>query len=124
MVEGKLNYRFCPKYPEIDILPQEEMMRNSQKEFFALNLSSNDFDLTKGEEITLSRLKLSDAEKHGTLRYLASVWDYENYRISDNPQEKGLKVLTFASILKYHYFPLAKIVEELLEIGEIALGIR
>jgi len=123
VVEGKLNYRFCPKYPEIDILPQEEMMRNSQKEFFALNLSSNDFDLTKGEEITLSRLKLSDAEKHGTLRYLASVWDYENYRISDNPQEKGLKVLTFASILKYHYFPLAKIVEELLEIGEIALGI-
>jgi hypothetical protein len=123
VVEGKLNYRFCPKYPELDMLPQEEMVRNSQKEFFALNLSNNDFDLTKGEEITLSKLRLSDADKHGTLRYLASVWDYENDRLTDNLQEKGLKVLTFSSILKYHYFPLAKIVDELLEIGEIALGI-
>lgn len=123
VVEGKLNYRFCPKYPELDMLPPEEMMRNSQKEFFALNLASNDFDLTKGEEITLARLKLADADSHGTLKYLASVWDYENYRLTDNLQEKGLKVLTFASILKYHYFPLARIVQELLEIGEIALGI-
>ena len=123
VVEGKLNYRFCPRYPQIDMLPQEDMMRNSQKDFYALNLSNNDFNLTKGEEITLSRLTLKDAEKHDTLKYLASVWDYENYRLTDNLQERGLKVLTFSSILKYNYFPLAKIVEELLEIGEIALGI-
>jgi len=51
------------------------------------------------------------------------VWDYENYRLTDNLSEKGLKVLTFSNILKHNYFPLAKIVEELLEIGEIALGI-
>jgi hypothetical protein len=71
----------------------------------------------------LARTELADADSHGTLKYLASVWDYENYRLTDNLQEKGLKVLTFASILKYHYFPLARIVQELLEIGEIALGI-
>ncbi|MCB5259285.1 MAG: hypothetical protein M0Q19_08640 [Candidatus Cloacimonetes bacterium] len=123
VVEGKLNYRFCPKYPQLDMLPQEEMVRNSQKEFFALDLANNDFDLTKGEEITLAKLSLKDAEKHETIKYLASVWDYENYRLTDNLQERGLKVLTFSSILKYGYFPLAKIVEELLEIGEIALGI-
>ncbi|MDI3503908.1 MAG: hypothetical protein PWP64_844 [Candidatus Cloacimonadota bacterium] len=123
VVEGKLNYRFCPRYPDLDMLPPEEMMRNSQKEFYALNLANNDFDLLGGEEITLSKLTLKDAEKHGTIRYLASVWDYENFRLTDNLQERGLKVLTFSSILKYNYFPLAKIVEELLEIGEIALGI-
>ncbi len=123
VVEGKLNYRFCPKYPQLDMLPQEEMVRNSQKEFYALDLANNDFDLTRGEEITLAKLSLKDAEQHDTLRYLASIWDYENFRLTDNLQERGLKVLTFSSILKYGYFPLAKIVEELLEIGEIALGI-
>jgi len=123
VVEGKLNFRFCPRYPATDMLPQEEMMRSAQKEFFALDLSLNDFDLTKGEEITLSKLNTKDAMAHGTLKYIASVWDYENYRLTDNLEEKGLKVLTFSSILKHNYFPLAQIVSELLEIGEIALGI-
>ncbi|MCB5247829.1 MAG: hypothetical protein LHW57_07390 [Candidatus Cloacimonetes bacterium] len=123
VVEGKLNFRFCPRYPETEMLPQTEMVRTAQKEFYALDLSRNDFDLTQGEEITLAKLNLKEAEKHGVLRYLASVWDYENYRITDNLEERGLKVLTFNGILKYHYFPLAKIIEELLEIGEIALGI-
>ncbi len=123
VVEGKLNFRFCPRYPETEMLPQQEMMRTSQKEFFALDLSINDFDLTKGEEITLAKLSIRDAEKHDVLRYIASVWDYENYRLTDNLDERGMKVLTFAGVLKYHHFPLAKIVEELLQIGEIALGI-
>ncbi|HNT52518.1 MAG TPA: PEP/pyruvate-binding domain-containing protein, partial [Candidatus Syntrophosphaera sp.] len=123
VVEGKLNFRFCPRYPETDMLPQTEMVRSAQKEFYALDLATNDFDLTKGEEITLAKLNLKDAEKHGVLRYLASVWDYDNYRLTDNLEERGLKVLTFSGILKYNQFPLAAIIAELLEIGEIALGI-
>ncbi len=123
VVEGKLNYRFCPKYPESEMLPPEECVRSAQKEFFTLDLSKSDFDLTKGEEITLAKLNLRTADKHGVIRYLASIWDYENHRLTDNLEAPGMKVLTFASILKYNYFPLAKIVDELLEIGEIALGI-
>ncbi len=123
VVEGKLNFRFCPRYPETDMLPQTEMVRSAQKEFYALDLATNDFDLTKGEEITLAKLNLKDAEKHGVLRYLASVWDYDNYRLTDNLEERGLKVLTFSGIIKYNQFPLAAIIAELLEIGEIALGI-
>ncbi|MDY0151375.1 MAG: PEP/pyruvate-binding domain-containing protein [Candidatus Cloacimonas sp.] len=123
VVEGKLNFRFCPRYPQIDMLPQEDMMRASQKEFYALDLSLNDSDLTQGEEITLAKLTIKDADKQDSLRLIASVWDYENYRLTDNLAEKGMKVLTFSNILKHNYFPLAKIVEELLEIGEIALGI-
>jgi len=123
VVEGKLNFRFCPRYPETDVLTPEEMLRSSQKKFFAIDLSKNDFDLTKGEEITLENLNIKDADEQGTLKYIASVWDYENNRLTDNLEAKGLKVITFSSILKYNYFPLAKIISELLEIGEIALGI-
>ncbi|MDD2331379.1 MAG: PEP/pyruvate-binding domain-containing protein [Candidatus Cloacimonetes bacterium] len=123
VVEGKLNFRFCPRYPETEMLPQQELVRSAQKEFFALDLSRNDFDLTKGEETTLVKQSLKEAEKQGVLRYIASVWDYENNRLTDNLESPGLKVLTFSSILKYNHFPLARIVQELLEIGEIALGI-
>lgn len=123
VVEGKLNHRFCPRYPDTEMLPQQEMMRSSQKEYYVLDLVTNDFDLKKGEEITLVKLNLKNAEAHGVLRYLASVWDYENYRLTDNLNEKGMRVLTFSGVLKYNQFPLAKIVRELLEIGEIALGI-
>ena len=123
VVEGKSNHRFCPKYPDIEMLPEKEMVRNSQKEYYAIDLSKEDFDLTKGEEITLEKLNLKEAEQQGVLHYLASVWDFENSRLIDNLNEKGIKVLTFAPVLKYNYFPLAKIVEELLEIGEIAMGI-
>jgi hypothetical protein len=123
VVEGKLNFRFCPHYPQTDMLPQQEMMRSSQKEFYALDLSLNDSDLSKGEEITLAKLTVKDAEKHNSLQHIVSVWDYENYRLTDNLQERGMKVLTFSNILKHNFFPLAQIVEELLEIGEIALGI-
>ncbi|MDP2172201.1 MAG: PEP/pyruvate-binding domain-containing protein [Candidatus Cloacimonadaceae bacterium] len=123
VVEGKLNHRFCPRYPDTEMLPQQEMMRSSQKEYYVLDLSMNDFDLKKGEEITLVKLNLKNAESHGVLRYLASVWDYENYRLTDNLNERGMRVLTFSGVLKYNQFPLARIVRELLEIGEIALGI-
>jgi CheY-like chemotaxis protein len=123
VVEGKLNFRFCPRYPQTEMLPQQELVRSAQKEFYVLDLQMNDFDLTKGEEITLVKLNIRDAEKQGVLKYLASVWDYESYRLTDNLDEKGLKVLTFSGILKYNYFPLAQIVQELLAIGEVALGI-
>lgn len=123
VVEGKTSLRFCPRYPQSDILSEEEQVRNSQKDFYAIDLGKTDFDLVAGETITLAKLGIKEAEKHGTLQHLASVWDYENGRLSDNLQDSGLKVLTFSRILKYNYFPLAKILEDLLEIGEIALGI-
>lgn len=123
VVEGKYNYRFCPKYPETDLLTAEEIIRNSQKDFYAIDLNQNEFDLLKGEDATLIKLGLKSSEKHQTLNQLVSVWDYENKMMIDGNYETGMKVLTFASILKYKYFPLAKILEELMQIGEVSLGI-
>lgn len=123
VVDGKLNYRFCPKYPQNEMLPPEEMVRSSQKEFYALDMENYDVDLIKGEDSTLAKLDLKKADSHGTIRYLASVWDYQNERITDDPTVKGMKILTFFSILKYNYFPLAQILTDLLEMGEISFGI-
>ncbi|MCK9328305.1 MAG: PEP/pyruvate-binding domain-containing protein [Candidatus Cloacimonetes bacterium] len=129
VVEGKYNYRFCPKYPETLMLTQDDMIKNSQKYFYALNLTQQEFDLCSGEEITLSTLEIKEAEKHNILGPLVSILDYESRTLLDglpkiaNQIPKGLRVLTFAGILKYKQFPLAEILDKLLEIGEISHGI-
>ena len=123
VVEGELNYRFCPKYPKIETIPPEEMIRDSQKYFYAINMECKDFNLLKGDECTLNRMRIKEAEKHGSLQHLASVWDYQNNRMVDGLSSKGLRVVTFADILKYNYFPLAKIIENILEIGQKSMGI-
>lgn len=123
VVEGKYNYRFCPKYPETELLSQSEIVKNSQKDFYAIDLNNNSFNLLNGEEATLKRLELKIAENHGCLTHLASVWDIDNNMLSDGLHINGMRVLTFANILKYDYFPLAKILTDLLDIGEVSLGI-
>ncbi len=123
VVEGAFNYRFCPKFPANELVPNEELIRNSQKEFFAIDLNQSDFDLAKGEDATLIKLDLKTAERHNTLNHLVSVWDYENSLLVDDISIKGYKVLTFSGILKYDKFPLAKMLVDLLQIGEISLGI-
>ncbi len=122
VVEGKANYRFCPKYPQLEPLQPEERIRNSQKEYYALNTEIREFNLIDGEDTTMRRLDLKTAEKEGSIKHLVSVWDYQNNRFNDSLATKGLRVLTFPGILKYGFFPLAEILQNILEIGEVALG--
>jgi len=123
VVEGERNFRFCPKYPKMEIIPPEELVRDSQKYFYAVDMNKQDFNLLDGDETTLFQVKIREAEKHGTLQHMTSMWDYENNRLIDGVTTKGMKVVTFADILKYNYFPLAKISEEILDIGEKAMGV-
>ncbi len=123
VVSGKNVFRFCPKYPKIDILPPEDIVQNSQRQFFAINMAKGDFDLMSGEEATYSILDLQTAEDQGALRYIASVWDVQDKRIRDGIDHPGPRILNFSNILKFDYIPLAQILTELLEIGELAFGV-
>ncbi|HHI87455.1 MAG: hypothetical protein B1H05_03300 [Candidatus Cloacimonas sp. 4484_140] len=123
VVEGELNFRFCPKYPKMEIIPPEELVMDSQKFLYAVAMDKEDFNLLDGDEITIANVRIRQAEKHGTLTHMTSMWDYENNRFIDGVTTKGMKIVTFADILKYNYFPLAKISEEILDIGEKAMGV-
>ena len=122
VVDGEKTYQFCPQYPQLRILPPEDLAQNSQTAFFALNLRQQEFDLTRGASATLDTLPLDAAEQDGVLWYVASVWDEAAQRLRDGLYYDGPRVLTFANILKYKRFPLAEILTEILDIGEKALG--
>ncbi len=123
IVGGGKNYMFCPAYPEILYGSVEDHLKNSQTDFYALNMEESNSNLLKGEEATLVSLPLKTAEKHKTLTHLASVWDYANERIVDGLSIPGPRIVNFANILKYEYFPVSAILRRILDISEQALGI-
>jgi hypothetical protein len=79
-------------------------------------------NLLEGEEAGLAQLDISEAEKHGTLNHLASVYDANNDRLEPGLQSGGPRVLNFANILQFGYTPLAKTIEVILDVVHEALG--
>lgn len=122
VVEGDRSFRFCPKHPKMDIIPPSEQVKESQNFLYVVAMDKPSFNLLEGEDVTLVKMRINQAEKHGTLQHMTSIWDNENNRLIDGGTTKGSKIVTFADILKYSYFPLSKILEQILDIGEKALG--
>jgi len=116
VVEGGKAYRFAPPYPEMDMLPPKEQLRATQKHFYALDMSQTSVDLYGGEDTTLLNLDIQEAEKDGALRHCASVWDWNDDRIQDGLDHPGPRILNFRNVLKYDQFPLASILQRLLEL--------
>ncbi|MFH1213060.1 MAG: PEP/pyruvate-binding domain-containing protein [Candidatus Neomarinimicrobiota bacterium] len=122
VIDGGKSYQFCPRYPQIEFIQPRALVGNSQKKFYAVNVSQTEFDLQVGEDVTISELTLDQAEKFGILEQMASVWDMADNRLVPGIDGKGPRIITFENILKNKTFPLAEILAKLLEIGEKAFG--
>lgn len=122
VVEGEKAYRFSPKYPTIDINQPKDQFRNSQVDFFAVDLRKKEPDLLSGDTAGLIKLPISVAEQHGTLKHLASIYDPENNRITPGLSASGPRIVNFADILKYNYIPLAQSIETVLDVVKEAMG--
>ena len=123
VIEGGKHFRFCPKYPKTDFLQPKNLLNDSQKELFGINITHQNFDLVTGEEATIDKIDIAQAEKDGALKHAASVWDNENDRFITGLSHPGPRAITFDNIIKYNYFPLAEIISDLLDIGEKAFGL-
>ncbi|MBL1215342.1 MAG: histidine kinase [Ignavibacteriae bacterium] len=124
IVEGGNAVRFCPKYPHhlLQFATIDDTLRYSQQEFFALDLEESDFDTDFNVNKLLKKYDLSVSEKDGTLYYTGSTYSQENDIIYDGISRQGVRIVTMASILKYHVFPLPEILELLLEMGSWGMG--
>jgi DNA-binding NarL/FixJ family response regulator len=124
VVEGGISLRFSPRYPQF--LPQfsavDDILKNSQRLFYALKLKDFTEDIVTSEDATLTRLDVDDVSDHPSVRHLASTYSPDEHRIRDGAQTGGYLVMTFANILKYNSFPLAEILVNVLEIGRKGMG--
>ncbi|MBK9356690.1 MAG: pyruvate, phosphate dikinase [Bacteroidales bacterium] len=122
VVEGEKAYRFSPKYPSTEINSPQDQFKNSQVDFFAVDLNKKEINLLEGDTAGLIKLEIDDAERHGNLRHLASVYDFENHRIVPGLTQSGPRIINFSNILKYNYIPLAGAIDVVLDVVKEAMG--
>lgn len=122
VVEGEKTFRFSPKYPQLEINSPKDQFKGSQVEFFAIDLRKQNLNLLEGEEAGLSKLDISVAENHGTIKHSASVFDKDNERIIPGIETAGPRIINFSNILKYNYAPLAQTLTTTLDLVKEALG--
>ena len=118
VVDGEPCLRFCPRYPNhlLQFSSVKVALKNSQRQFSALQLGD---EAREGAgDAAVRRCALEVAEADGTLAYLASTYSRENDAIYDGVSRPGVRLISFAPILKHGMFPLAEILAALMEIGE------
>ncbi|NVO03771.1 MAG: phosphoenolpyruvate synthase, partial [Bacteroidetes bacterium] len=120
IVDGGVSLRFCPKYPKkvLQLSNLQTTLRNTQREFYALDLDSSKYIASVKEDVNLLKLKIDDAEEDGSLNHIASTYDFQDQVMRDGINYQGKKLITFANILKYNVFPLCDILNTLLDIGQ------
>jgi hypothetical protein len=124
IMEGENCLFFSPSNPQI--LPQfstpQDYLRNTQREFFALDLNNSDVFPHKGGDDGLVKLKMNESEQHGVLRFVGSTYSADNDRIYSGIGRKGARIVTFDPILKSKIFPLDDILKYLLQLGSKAMN--
>ena len=125
VVEGGNTVRFCPRYPKhlMQFFSTKETLKNAQQEFYALDLNGKlDHHPESIEDPLVKSYTLLDSEKDGTLFSVGSTYSPENEGVYDGISRDGIRVVTFAPILKHKIFPLPEILDLLLDIGAWGMG--
>ena len=126
VVDGGNAVRFCPKYPKhmMQFFSAKETVRNAQQGFFALDIfEKSDEIITGNPDAFVKRYDLKKAEEDNTLILVGSTYSVENDAVYDGVSRAGKRVVTFAPILKQKVFPLAEILDILLDIGAWGMGV-
>jgi CheY-like chemotaxis protein len=113
VVDGGLALSFCPKKPEhlVHFSTVEDMLANSQREFIALDMDGG------GEDPTERRYPLSAAEADGTLGLVASTYSPDDDAVRDGLYCQGVRLVSFAPILRDRRSPLFPALGKLLDLG-------
>ena len=124
VMEGGQSLRFSPRYPSL--LPQrstvEDILQNCQRRFYALKMDAQVCRLGTDESATLVQREVMDAADEYPVMQLAGIYDANEHRIRESTHSQGVKVLTFAAVLKFNLFPLAGILDQLLALGQEGMG--
>ncbi len=124
VMEGEKSLRFSPRHPQV--LPQRStvnnLIENSQRYFYSLKLGGPYPPLGVGEEPFLEKREVTDAAGEPALAALASWFLPNEGRIRDSYDRAGFPVLTFNPVLKQELFPLARLLNDALALGQEGIG--
>ena len=124
IVDGGNGLRFSPRYPKkiLQLSTPELALSETQKTFFALDLNAEAFIPNTDDTVNLLKLKVKDAEEDGVLKLVASTFDYDSHSVKDGTMGTGKRIITFSQLLNHNTFPLAEILQTVLDIGQKEMG--
>ncbi len=114
VVDGEQALTFSPACPQhlVYFSTPKDMLETSQREFVSIEMDE------ESGEITERHHPLEVAEADGTLSYVGSTYSPENDAVYDGISRPGIRLVSFAPILKHRLFPLPEIMTHLLEFGK------
>lgn len=120
IVDGGLSLRFSPKHPNkvLQTSTLDLALRDTQTQFYALDMNDIDGNFSVNDGDNILKLRIQDAAANGSLKYMVSTFDPADQIIRDSDYGFGRKVVTFANVLQHNVFPLADVVDFMLQQGE------
>ncbi len=121
VVEGEKSLRFSPAHPKrlLQFSSVDDILENCQRQFYAIDMYLNTCLHRYGSNLV--KREVQDADGELPVQLLSSTYNADEHRIRD-ASLPGLKVMTFAQLLKYRSYPLAEILSELLDLGRSGMG--
>ena len=113
IVDGGQTLRVSPYHPT-QVLQTSEMetaLRDTQTRFYALDMTHVGDDFKVDDGFNIKSLRVKEADKDGSLNYLASTFDPVDQVIRDGIYEGGRKIISFCGVLKQGVFPLPEILQ-------------
>jgi len=120
IVGGGRTLRFSPSHPKkvLQLSSPDSTQRETQQYLFGLDMDPESYKASTNESVNKKKISIRRAEKHGSLKFVASTYDLQNNIIKPGTLHDGIRLITFDNILKYNTFPLPEILKDLLRIGQ------
>ena len=119
VVGAEACFRFSPRFPQhvIQFSSVRDVLQNSQRTFYALRLDGAGRNDGR-HRFELEQHGLEVAEADGVLAAVGSTYSPENEAVFDGISRPGVRLVSFAPILKHGVFPLAEVLARLLDLSE------
>ncbi len=119
IVDGGQTLRVSPYHPH-QVLQTSEMetaLKETQTRFYALDMSHVGADFKVDDGFNILNLRVKEADKDGSLTYIASTYDPYDQIIRDGIYEGGRKIISFCGVLQQGVFPLPELLQLVQKLG-------
>lgn len=123
IVDGGQTLRICPHHPGkvLQMSDTEMALRETQTRFYALDLKNMGENFSVDDAFNLLKLSVREADKDGSLQYLASTYNPTDQVIYPGVYPEGRKIISFVGVLEHDVVPLPHLLREVLHLGQEAM---
>ena len=119
IVDGGQTLRVSPYHPNqvLQMSELETALTQTQTRFYALDMSHVGDDFKVDDGFNIKNVRVKQADKDGSLQYIASTYDPVDGIIRDGIYEGGRKVISFCGVLQHGLFPLPALLQMSQKLG-------